>query len=98
MPWRSATFCMVSITSWLWSAAMLVVEKTGAISYWAGATSLCLVFEEIPIFQSSMSRSRMKADTRSLMAPKYWSSSSCPFGGGAPNSVRPVAIRSSRCR
>ncbi len=29
MPWRRATFCMVSMTSWLWSAAMLVVAKTG---------------------------------------------------------------------
>ena len=27
------------------------------------------------------------------MAPKYWSSSSWPFGGFAPNSVRPALIR-----
>jgi hypothetical protein len=62
---------MVSITSWLWSAAMLEIEKIGAISNWAGATSLCLVLEEIPIFQSSMSKSRMNLAIRSLIAPKY---------------------------
>jgi len=38
----------------------------------------------------------MTAITRSLMAPKYWSSSSCPFGDGAPNTVRPHATRSGR--
>ena len=98
MSWRSATFCIVSMTSWLWSAAMFVVEKIGAISNWAGATSLCLVLEVMPIFQSWMSRSFMNEATRSLIAPKYWSSSSCPLGGAAPKSVRPQAIRSSRSR
>ena len=62
---------MVSMASWLWSVAILVLEKIGAISYWAGATSLCLVLEEIPIFQSSISRSCMNAEIRSLIAPKY---------------------------
>ena len=33
------------MTSWLWSVAMLVVPKIGAISYWAGATSLCWVLD-----------------------------------------------------
>ncbi len=56
---RRATFFMVSITNWLWSAAILVEVKTGAISYWEGATSLCLVLEVTPIFQSSISSSRM---------------------------------------
>ncbi len=38
----------------------------------------------------------MQASTRSGIVPKYWSSSSWPFGGLAPNSVRPVLIRSGR--
>ncbi len=50
---------MVSMTSWLWSVAMFVVAKMGAISYWAGATSLCWVLEVMPIFHSSMLRSFM---------------------------------------
>ena len=32
----------------------------------------------------------MNARIRSRIEPKYWSSSSWPFGDGAPNSVRPV--------
>ena len=43
MPWRAATFCMISIVSWFWSAAMLPVVNTGASSCCAGATSLCSV-------------------------------------------------------
>ena len=46
-PCRSATFCIVSMISWLWSAAMFVVEKIGAISNCAGATSLCWVLAVI---------------------------------------------------
>ena len=40
----------------------------------------------------------MKASTRSGIAPKYWSSISCPFGGFAPKSVRPALIRSGRAK
>ena len=39
----------------------------------------------------------MNARIRSRIEPKYWSSSSWPFGDGAPNSVRPVSRRSGRC-
>ena len=39
----------------------------------------------------------MNARIRSRIGPKYWSSSSWPFGDGAPNSVRPVRTRSGRC-
>ena len=31
------------MTSWLWSTARSVSSKTGAISNWLGATSLCRV-------------------------------------------------------
>ena len=31
-PWRSATFFIISITSWFWSQAELASENTGAIS------------------------------------------------------------------
>ena len=39
----------------------------------------------------------MNARIRSRIEPKYWSSSSWPFGDGAPKSVRPVRTRSGRC-
>ena len=44
-PCLFATFFMTSIVSWLWSVAMFVVSKMGAISCWQGATSLCSVLE-----------------------------------------------------
>lgn len=44
MPWREATFCMISIVSWFWSAAMLPVVNTGRkLVLRRGATSLCSV-------------------------------------------------------
>ena len=63
-PCLAATFFMVSMVSWLWSVAMLVVVKMGASSCWAGATSLCLVLARMPSFHSSSSRSFIKAATR----------------------------------
>ena len=45
-PWRSATFFIISMVSWLWSQAVLASEYTGAISCWAGATSLCSVLAQ----------------------------------------------------
>ena len=39
----------------------------------------------------------MNARIRGRIEPKYWSSSSWPFGDGAPNSVRPARTRSGRC-
>ena len=39
-PWREATRFIISIVSWLWSQAMLVVVNIGANSCCAGATSL----------------------------------------------------------
>ena len=56
-PWRRATFCMISMVSWLWSVAVLVEVKMGANSCCAGATSLCLVLAKMPSFQSSSSKS-----------------------------------------
>ncbi len=84
---------MVSI--W-WSVARFEFSKIGASSYWLGATSLCRVLTGTPSLNSSNSASAMHASTRSGMAPKYWSSSSCPLGGLAPNRVRPALIRSGR--
>ena len=69
-PCLSATFCINSIVSWLWSAAMLVVENIGAISCWAGATSLCSVLARIPCFHNSSFRSCINAATRGLIEPK----------------------------
>lgn len=60
MPWRSEVFFIISITSWLWSVAVLESANTGASSYWPGATSLCSVLANTPSCQSSVSRSRMK--------------------------------------
>ena len=78
--------------------ATFAFSNTGAISYWLGATSLWRVFTGTPTLYSSVSTSDMNAITRSGIAPKYWSSSSWPFGGLAPNSVRPALIRSGRDR
>ena len=36
----SAIFFMISMVSWLWSQAVLASVYTGAISCWAGATSM----------------------------------------------------------
>ena len=47
-----------------------VVEKIGAISCCAGATSLCRVFEYIPCFHSSSSRSCIYAITLGFIEPK----------------------------
>ncbi len=69
-PWRRATFFMVSIVSWLWSVAMLVVVKIGASSCCAGATSLCLVLAENAQLPQLVSSSYMKAAMRSLIWPK----------------------------
>ncbi len=74
-----------------------VGSNTGAISNWPGATSLWRVLAGMPRRHSSRSRSIMNARIRSRIGPKYWSSSSWPLGDGAPNSVRPVRIRSGRC-
>ncbi|MNS81441.1 hypothetical protein D3C72_1151550 [compost metagenome] len=38
-PWRLATRLSTSMVSTLWSHATLSCSKTGAISYWEGATS-----------------------------------------------------------
>ena len=70
IPWRSATFFMISIVSWLWSQAMFVLEKIGASSCWAGATSLCSVFASTPSFHNSSFKSAMNAATFGLIAPK----------------------------
>ena len=51
---------MVSMVSWLWSVAMLVVAKMGASSCCAGAASLCFVLARMPSFQSSSSNSFIK--------------------------------------
>jgi len=101
--WRSAaSLCFwatrfnVSIIKWLWSTAILASSNIGAISYWAGATSLWRVFAGIPNLYNSSSTSCIYESIRSLMLPKQWSSSCCPFDGGAPIRVRPVNARSGR--
>ena len=68
--WRLATFFIISITSWLWSVAIFAVEKIGAISCCAGATSLCCVFARMPTFQSSRFKSFINTAIRSLIIPK----------------------------
>ena len=47
-PYRGATRFSVSIMSIWWSLAMWLVSKSGAISYWPGATSLCRVLTGTP--------------------------------------------------
>ena len=69
-PWRSATLRSIAITSWLWSTAMSVSSKIGAISNWHGATSLCRVTIGTPSLYSSCSTSAMHAWMRSGMPPK----------------------------
>ena len=96
-PWRGARRRIIDITTMLWSEPTEVGSKTGAISNWPGATSLCRVLAGMPRRHSSRSRSIMNARIRSRIGPKYWSSSSWPLGGAAPNSVRPVRTRSGRC-
>ena len=88
-PWRVAILRIRLMTSMLWSEPTDVASNTGAISNWAGATSLWRVLEGTPMRHSSRSRSIMKARMRSRMGPKYWSSSSWPLGDAAPNRVRP---------
>ena len=85
-----AVFFNTSITKRLLSNATFEIEKIGAISCWAGATSLCSVFAVIPNFQSLTFKSSINAFTFGAIEPKYWSSISCPLGGIAPKSVRPV--------
>ena len=96
-PCRRATFFITSIVSWFWSEERFVVEKIGAISCCAGATSLCSVFDKMPYFHSVSLRSSIYSTILGLRAAKYWSSISCPFAGFAPKSVRPVKRKSFRC-
>ena len=96
-PCRGASFRIVDITSMLWSDPTDVGSNTGAISNWPGATSLWRVLAGMPRRHSSRSRSIMNARIRWRIGPKYWSSSSWPLGGVAPNRVRPVSSRSGRC-
>ena len=67
---RSATRRRISISTIWWSLAMCDVSKSGAISYWPGATSLCRVLTGTPTRNISASESAMKASTRAGMAPK----------------------------
>ncbi len=53
-------------------------SKIGAISYWAGATSLWRVLTGMPSRRISISDSIMKASTRSGIEPKYLASSASP--------------------
>ena len=65
-----AVFFNTSITKRLLSNATFEIEKIGAISCWAGATSLCSVFAVIPNFHNWMLISSIKAFTLGLIAPK----------------------------
>ena len=56
-------------SSW-WSVPTFELSKTGATSYWAGATSLWRVLIGTPSLASSYSTSSMQASTRSGMEPK----------------------------
>ena len=68
--WRPAIFSITSISNWLWSTATLASSNKGAHSNWPGATSLCRVFNGMPNFHASISKSAIKANTRSGIAPK----------------------------
>ena len=65
-----ATFFISSMVSMFLSMATLVLSNTGAISCWAGATSLCLVLEGMPNDHSVSSRSAMNSAIVGLMVPK----------------------------
>ena len=69
-PWRCATFFSTSMASWFASMARLAVVNRGAISCWAGATSLCSVLAQMPSFHSSSSSSSRKAFTFGRIEPK----------------------------
>ena len=68
-PCFKATCFISCIVSWFWSALRFVVVKIGAISCWAGATSLCFVLLKIPSFHSSVSRSAINSAMRGLIEP-----------------------------
>ena len=69
-PYFFATRSSMMTTICWWSVATFAVSNTGAISYCAGATSLCRVFTGMPSLKSSRSVSSMHASTRSGIAPK----------------------------
>ena len=69
-PCLSAVVFIRAMSSRLWSMARLACSKTGAISNWFGATSLCLVLMGIPSLYAPNSRSFMNSRTLSGMHPK----------------------------
>ncbi len=69
-PYLRATDWSSCIVSCWWSEPTFEFSKTGAISYWPGATSLWRVLTGTPSFASSSSESIMKASTRSGIEPK----------------------------
>ena len=64
-----ATFFIISIVIWFWSTETFAVLNIRAISNWFGATSLCLVLDITPTFQSSLSSSAIKLSILSLIVP-----------------------------
>ena len=69
-PWLRATRFISDISSMLWSTAKLHSSKIGANSNWLGATSLWRVLQGIASSKAWISRSFIKACTRSGMVPK----------------------------
>ena len=69
-PCLRATFFISDISSMLWSTARLHSSKMGANSNWLGATSLWRVFTGMASSNDCISRSFMKATTRSGIVPK----------------------------
>ena len=72
-PWPNPEWLFQVLLALLHGAAGwegLTVAKTGASSYWAGATSLCWVLAVTPSFHSSLLTSFMKLATRSCSEPK----------------------------
>jgi HEAT repeat protein len=66
-------------------------------------TQPAIVKQMTPLYNDPIERVRQLAfivlgRLGSGMAPKYWSSSSCPLGGRAPNRVRPALMRSGRLK
>eukprot|EP01139_Manchomonas_bermudensis_P025598 Amastigsp_a845891_8.p5 type:complete len:137 gc:universal Amastigsp_a845891_8:996-1406(+) len=68
--WRCAASARMSIARRFWSAAELVIEKIGAVSCCAGATSLWRVAHEIPDAHISAWASRSMSRTRSGIRAK----------------------------
>ena len=69
-PCLRATRFISDMSNMLWSTARFVSSKMGANSNWLGATSLWRVLQGMPNSNARISKSFMKACTRSGIVPK----------------------------